>query len=132
LSGAKVTSSQNNNELEINRRITRAYINTRPEVLRLIPHREVPDGTGGTKRTALPPRRPQRFRFIETGASFQIGVRNSETGENRIENQTLLGCSDVEIEVGDEFQWNGDTWRVVEVMFPNGYETRATVTRNGL
>lgn len=110
--------------------ITEGFIATRPVVLTLTPTSNVPDGKGGTKRTPAAPRTPQQMRFVESG-SLRADLRSTETGEQWAQDAMLLAMPDAVIAVGDEFSWDGSTWRVEEVLFPNDYEVRASVVRYG-
>lgn len=114
--------------------VTEGFIGTRPVTLVLTPHEKISDGTGGKKLSALPPRPPQIMRFIEagrTGSTAGAETRPTETGEQWAQQATLLGMPDAAIAEEDTFPWDGATWKVLEVLFPNGYETRATVARYG-
>lgn len=110
--------------------ITEGFINTRPVTLTLTPITKVADGKGGSKRTPGPARSPQVMRFIESG-SLRADLRSTDTGEQWAQDAILLAMPDATIFVNDEFVWDGSTWRVEEVLFPNGYEVRATVLRYG-
>lgn len=110
--------------------VTEGFISTRPVTLTLVPMRKVPDGKGGMKRTASPARPPQIMRFVESG-SLRADLRSTDTGEQWAQDAVLLAMPDAAIEVDDEFEWDGSTWKVEEILFPNGYETRATVLRYG-
>jgi len=110
--------------------VTEGFIATRPVTLTLTPIEKVADGKGGTKRVPADPRTPQVMRFIESG-SLRADLRTTDTGEQWTQDAVLLAMPDAAIAVNDEFEWDGSTWHVEEVLFPNGYEVRATVLRHG-
>lgn len=110
--------------------ITEGFIATRPETIVLTPREEEPDGSGGTRWVDAPPRSPQQMRFVESG-SMRSDARTTEVGEQWAQEAVLLAMPDALIAVNDEFFWDGSTWKVDELMFPNGYEIRATVLRYG-
>lgn len=113
--------------------VTEAFIQTRPVSLTLVPYEKISDGTGGKKLSALPPRAPQQMRFVEKSRTSSTGseTRLTETGEQWAQEAILLSMPDSIIEEEDRFSWDGSTWKVLEVLFPNEYETRATVARYG-
>ena len=110
--------------------ITEGFIATRPETLTLIPIDKVPDGKGGLKRSPGAARSPQTMRFVESG-SLRADLRSTDTGEQWAQDAILLAMPDAQIDIDDEFDWDGSRWKVEEVLFPNGYEIRATVLRYG-
>lgn len=107
--------------------ITRAYVNTRPVSLVLTPYTFDGDGSGGRKKIASSPRPAQVARFLE-GTSSDA---STELGSQYTQSATLMAEPTFEIAVNDEFFWDGSTWRVDAIEFPNGYEIRATVLRYG-
>lgn len=115
-------------ELAVQVAVTEAFIATRPVALTLVPHEKVSDGSGGFRLVPQPPRTPQQMRFVESAGS---DISPTEIGEQFRERATLLGMPDAAIAVNDEFEWDGSTWKVIEMLFPNGYEVRATVARYG-
>lgn len=107
--------------------MTAAFINTRPVDVVLTPYALAGDGQGGKKKTASPPRPPQRVRFVEEA----LGRRVTEIGEQYVQAATILALPDAVIAIDDEFLALGGLWRVDEIQFPNEYEIRATVLRYG-
>lgn len=117
-------------ELAVQIEQTRAFIDSNPVTLELVPHLREPDGKGGKRTTALPPRPPQVLRMVESN-SLRSNRRITEVGEQWEMEATLLGMPDAQVAIDDTFPWNGDEWRVEEISFPNGYEVRASVIRLG-
>lgn len=114
-------------ELAVQTAMTAAYIGTRPVSIILTPYSMLPDGSGGKKRTAAPPRTPQQVRFIEE----TLARRTGEIGEQFVQAAELLCMPEMEIAVNDEFTAMGGLWKVEEIYFPNEWSVRATVLRYG-
>lgn len=118
-------------ELAAQIRQTEAYIATRPVELVLQPHAYQADGTGGRRLVATAGvRQPQTMRFIEP-STMSARDRTTLEGSQYSQEAILLMMPDAEADVNDQFEWDGDTWRVTEVLFPNGWSKRATVLRYG-
>lgn len=117
-------------ELEVQIRLTKAFINTRPETIVLTPYDEASDGAGGRRYVPLPARPPQVVRFVESG-SLRSNIRSTETGDQYEQDSNLIMMPDGQIAVDDRFVWDNSTWRVSDLGFPNDYEIRATVVRYG-
>lgn len=117
-------------ELAVQTRLTETFINSRPVTITLTPITWSKDGSGGRKKTPGPPRTPQVVRFIE-----QVTVRNlsarTDIGSQYVEEATVLLMPDAIIEPNDEFEWDGSTWRVDSLQFPNEWSKRAAVLRYG-
>jgi hypothetical protein len=117
-------------ELAVQTRLTQTFINSRPVTITLTPHTWSKDGSGGRKKTPGPPRTPQVVRFIE-----QVTVRNlsarTDIGSQYAEEATVLMMPDAEVAPNDEFEWDGSTWRVDSLQFPNEWSKRAAVLRYG-
>ena len=109
---------------------TDAFVKTRPETIVLTPYEYVADGSGGKKKTALPARDPQVVRFVEI-VSSRSDRRLTEVGEQYSQMATIIAMPTVVMEPEDEFDWDGDTWHVQEIAFPNEWSLRATVLRYG-
>ena len=60
-----------------------------------------------------------------------MDVRDTELGDQKREDDILLGMPDAEMEVGDVFDYDGDRWTITEFAFDIEYEKRATVIRYG-
>lgn len=118
------------NELDVQIGITKAFINTRPVTLVLIPHAAASDGTGGKRLDPFPDRPPQVCRFVESGSN-RADIRRTETGEQWTQDAVLLMMPDAMVAINDTFEWDGSTWKVDELQFPNEYEVRAVVLRHG-
>lgn len=117
--------------LDVQIRLTRAFIAADPVTITLTPRGLVPDGEGGRTRTALPPREPQVFTLIEPGNSgFQQPI-SDDTGEQYTVEFMLLGDPDVVMERNDVFTHEGENYKIREIMPFNGYERRAVVIRHG-
>jgi len=112
-------------ELRVQIAQTAAFVNTRPVDIVFIPMTMAGDGSGGRKKTASTPRPPQRMRFVEQSDNISA----TEIGSQYSQVATLLGVPVVVMKVNDEFQWDGDTWLVHDIQFPNEWSIRATVLR---
>lgn len=118
--------------LEVNRKITSAFINQFPLTVVLTPTVKVATASGGFTEQPGTPRAPQVMTMIEN--STQSGApepaRASE-GEYREAQHTLLAEWNAQMAVGDTFVLHGKSWEVVETYYENGWERRALVVRRG-
>lgn len=116
-------------ESDVQRRITQAFINTRPVSVSLQPTQRVKTSSGGYRmdRTA-PQRSEQVFRLIEESAPRFAAV--TEDGRQRDQYFILLGAWDAVMAVGDTFTLDGDDWTIDELYPDNGWERRARVIRH--
>lgn len=119
-------------ELNVQRQLTEAFINTMPVDITLIPRTRVSDGMGGYTWSEQSPRTPQTMRLIEYSneATVPEPVLASD-GHQRYVQYELLAKWDAELGIWDHFEYDGDEWEVVEVYFNNGWERRAKVARFG-
>lgn len=116
-------------ELRSQRKITAAFINSAPVEIILTPREMQKTSTGGRKYTEQPPRLPQTFKIVEhTSSASSTRVPGGEEQETEF---TLVGYHDAQIGALDIFTLRGSQWEVTEVLWHNGWETRAEVTRFG-
>lgn len=120
-------------ELEIQRRLTKAYINTMPVQLTLIPRVKIRTPSGGTIYQKQAARQPQIMRFIEYTTHFGEGPEPSPgvDGQQRYSQYELQAEWNAQLEVYDIFEYENDKWEVVELYYNNGWEKRARVARFG-
>lgn len=121
-------------ELSTQRRLTKAFIDTQPVSLALVPRNRVKTPAGGYKFEDQPARAPQVLRLIEPGAYGGPLPRPEITldGVQRTVEFELLGEHDAVIGLYDTFQHPiGIRWEVVNLSFFNGWEQRALVSRIG-
>lgn len=117
-------------ELDVQRRLTRAFIATAPVEVTLIPEVKTATGSGGYTTAPGPARAPQTFKLIEPADSGAEDPVRASTGVSRyISDYMLLGEHDADIDIDDTFVLDGNSYRVVELLHPNGYEARARVAR---
>lgn len=118
-------------ELEVNKRMTRAFIAVRPVTITLTPRTDVADGAGGAVKTNGTARAPQTFSLIEPGGSGYKEPAMTDAGAQYTIDFMLLGEFDAVIAVDDVFTHDGREFKVLSVMPFNGYERRALVVRHG-
>lgn len=116
-------------ELTVQRRITKAFINTMPEAIVLTPRVRVKQTGGGYKWTDGSDRPVQTLRLVEPG-SYPIPVRTVDGIEREVLFM-LLGEYDAAMGVYDVFVHDGAYWEVVFLYKDNGWERRAEVARHG-
>jgi hypothetical protein len=116
-------------EMSIQRKNTKAFIETAPVCVTLIPRERAKQPTGGVKWAELAPREKQTLRLIEP-PSPALPVRTVD-GIQRQVNFILLGEWDAELGVYDIFDLDGHKWEVVQLIHDNGWERRAEVARYG-
>lgn len=120
-------------EVDIQRTLTRAFINTMPVTITLVPRVKVQKPAGGFTWQEQAARDPQVMRLIEPSTVNGIAPNPIVTGdgvERRIE-FTLLGAHDAIIGLYDVFEHAGHEWEVVQVAHPLPWEQRASVARRG-
>lgn len=118
------------NELQIQRDLTRWFIESDPKDIILIPHARVRTASGGSKYEAGSPRVVQRFRVLPR-TDFQKPLF-TEDGKERQIDLTLLGEWDAAMEIGD--QWTdseGQRYEIVEFVPDNRYQRKALVVKHG-
>jgi hypothetical protein len=118
------------NEIDIQRRITLAFIDTAPVILTLIPRVRAKQPTGGFAFQELSPRVPQKMRLIEPLGSLPIMLTGSDGVQRELE-MILLGRWDCDLEKYDVFQYSGRSFEVAQLYHFNGWEQRAEVIRFG-
>ena len=119
-------------ELEINRANTASFIAARPSEIVLTPHTQEKTTVGGYKLIPGEPKSPQTLRVIELGANQSPPILTLTDGKQREASFWLLGMDDADIAINDTWLGeDGRTWRVGDVVRPNGYETRGLVVERG-
>jgi len=106
------------------------YIHTAPVSIILTPVTKVKTGNGSTP-TPGTPRVAQTFKVNEPSDSNRRAPTNAGNGKQRDHDFILVGHHDAAIEVDDRLTLNGKEFEVIELLTPNGYETRALVVRRG-
>jgi PKD repeat protein len=109
-----------------NRRITQAFIDARPSVVKLTPRTRYMLGNGAWKWQNGTPRADQVMRVIEQGPPE---VFTTTDGLQRRIDYVLLAPWDAGLAKGDVFPYDGDTIEVIETYHNNGYEIRAACER---
>jgi hypothetical protein len=112
-------------ELDVQRRLTVAFIRTQPLVVVLTPRERVKQLTGGFIWRELAVRPPQTMRLVEPGPPM-MSTRASE-GEVLSLSWMLLGEWDAVMGLHDIFRLNGNLWEVLGLYPFNGWERRAEV-----
>lgn len=120
----------NERELAVQRRLTKAFIDTAPVALQLVPRVKNRKPSGGFAWEEQPPRSSQVFKLIEPG-TIPLPIRTVDGVQREVEFE-LLGVHDAVIGQHDVFSHGGHRWEVLEVAFPNGWEQRALVARYGV
>jgi len=117
-------------EQDVQRRLTKAFINTAPVQLELVPRAKVKQATGGSKWQTLAPRAPQIMRFVEPSSAPDPVV--TADGIEREVAFLLIAEYDAELGVYDVFETDdGRWWEVIQLLHENGWERRAVVARHG-
>jgi hypothetical protein len=119
-------------EIETQRRLTLAFIDTAPVMIDLIPRVRAKQPTGGFAFQTLSPRGPQKMRLIES--SFVGGLPVLLTGSDGVEREMqmiLLGRWDCDLEKYDIFDYSGQSFEVAGLYHFNGWEQRAEVIKFG-
>ena len=118
-------------ELDAQRKITHAFIMSKPLELIITPRTRTVTDAGGWTYVATADRDAQNFLLIETMRQELATPTSSLDGVERKYDFMLLGEYDAIIAVGDTFTYDGDTHEVIETLFDLQYEVRAKVTRHG-
>lgn len=119
-------------DLLLQRHLTAAFINMKPDTIEFIPRLREKKPAGGYVLVEQPPRNPQVVSFIETSA--QGGwPRPTVTldGVERVAEMQIVAAWDAEIEIHDVFAHQGKWWEVIGVFYDNGYEKRVLVSGRG-
>jgi hypothetical protein len=116
-------------EIDIQRRLTVAFIDSRPVMIDLVPRVRAKQPTGGFAFQELAPRGPQKMRLIEP-SGLPILLSGSDGVQRELE-MILLGRWDCDLEKYDVFNYSGQSYEVAQLYFFNGWEQRAEVIRFG-
>jgi hypothetical protein len=116
--------------LDVNRRLTRQFIEVAPVTIELIPV-AVAQSAGGRDEVMQTPRAPQVFTLLEPGDSGHRDKVTMVDGSQLTIEYLLLGEWDAQMADGDRFIHDGRKYKLVHVMPENGYERRAMVIRHG-
>jgi hypothetical protein len=119
-------------ELDVQRSLTKAFINTMPVQVVLQPRVRTRTASGGWVWTPGPPRPVQTMRLVEPSTVNNVAPRpvQAQDGQERKIDFFLLGEWDATIGLYDTFTYQGYTWEVIELAHDNGYEQRAAVARH--
>lgn len=120
-------------ELDVQKRLTTAFINTAPVTVTLQPRTKGRTSSGGFVWQKGVPRQPQVMRLIEVNSTVGVAPEPTLTadGQQREMKMILLGEWDAVIGQNDTFEAVGYHWEVVELAHFNGWERRAQVVRIG-
>jgi hypothetical protein len=118
--------------LEVNRRLTSAFIAQLPTVLVLTPRTTTKLPAGGTKLVDGAPRPAQTMTLIEQSslAGQPTPTRTLDGVERRVEFEIVAEWN-AAIARYDVFTYQGKEWEVIDLFFDNGYEKRALVASRG-
>lgn len=116
-------------ELNVQRRMTTAFIRTQPVEIVLKPRELREQPSGGTKWADLEPRPSQTLRLVEPSNPARP-IRTADGIEREVEFM-LLGEHTADIGVYDVFEHAGGRWEVIFLYHFNGWERRAEVARHG-
>jgi hypothetical protein len=121
-------------EIEMNRSLTRLFIEMDPTDIVLIPRSTVRTPTGGTRTIDDDPRDLQRVKLIyggNTGAG-RAGIVDTGDGRERQFSYVMVMNWDAQVQPGDHFTDPADQqWEVEEVLPLNGYEVKALLRSYG-
>lgn len=120
-------------ELTVQRKLTKAFIDTKPIELVLRPRVRAETPSGGFRWEDGQPRPAQTLRIVEPSTHVNLAPepRRTNDGEQRKIEFLLLGEWDAVIGQDDTFTYQGREWQVVELAYDNGWEQRASVARYG-
>lgn len=118
-------------ELAANRRITKAFIETAPIEVALVPRVKIPQPSGGSKWGRAAPRDVQRLRLVEPSSARSTAPVRAIDGIDRVIEFMLIGEHDAEIGLYDVFTHDGAEWEVLYAHPFNGWERRVEVARRG-
>jgi len=120
------------NELRLNIKQTKAFIDANPILLRLVPRIRVNSGSGSTLQDQ-PARPEQTFRLIDQTRTSgpEPGTVQTGDGQQRKVEFQLLGNPDAVIGVYDYWIDGQTRYEVGNLIFRNPYEVRAQVVRYG-
>jgi hypothetical protein len=116
-------------EIDIQRKMTLAFIDTMPVIITLVPRIRTKMATGGFAFQTLSPREPQKMRLVEP-SGLPILLTGSDGVQREME-LMLLGRWDADLEKYDIFDLEGRSYEVAQLYQSNGWEQRAEVIRFG-
>ena len=119
-----------NDEIDVQRKMTLAFIDTAPVMIDLIPRARAKQPTGGFAFQELSPRGPQKMRLIEPLGGLPVLLTGSDGAQRELE-MILLGRWDCDLEKYDIFDYSGRAYEVAQLYHFNGWEQRAEVIRFG-
>jgi hypothetical protein len=118
-------------ELNVQRKLTKAFIDTMPRSLVLTPRTRSTTIAGGYVYVLGTPKPAQVLRLVEADRGQLEDPIRTQDGLERSNAYMLLGEWDADIEVDDIFTFEGDDFTVIQMYYDNGWEIRAKVTRHG-
>jgi hypothetical protein len=119
-------------EIRINRKLTKAFIDSDPTQLELVPTEETRTASGATVAVDLDPRPVQTFRLIPMASTERPVTSGQSGGQQRRYDFTLLGEWNCEMQEGDHWTDEvGQKWLIDSVVSNNGYERKGMVTSYG-
>ena len=118
-------------EHDVQRELTRWFIDTDPIEIALVPYERIRVSNGGFQLVAQTPRAIQRLRLCEVDSVFAGELRRTDDGIQRDLTLTLLGMWDAIIQPYDRFTHDDAQWEVLSDLRYNNWERRATVVRRG-
>lgn len=119
-------------ELDVNRRLTKAFIDRLPLEVVLVPRTRTRTASGGFALVEGPARDPQIMTLIESGTvDGTPRPVAAQDGVDRVIDFTLLGEWDAQLARYDTFTHQGKDWEIIDLFHDNGYERRALVSRRG-
>ena len=121
-----VPATPNAAELAIQRSLTHQFILANPSVVVLVPRTRIRQANGGYRQMNGPARESQVMRLIEQAPPSVVTL---EDGTQRSLDYVLLADWNAQVAKGDVFSYEDDSLLVVELYHFNGYEIRASVTR---
>ncbi len=122
----------NDELLEVQRELTRMFIDVNPVTLELAETTRVETDSGGYVQRIVGMRDPQVFTIIEPGDSLDRDPIRAADGFSRImPDYVLLGEWDAEMALDDLFMYEGSEFKITQMMHENKWERRARVERYG-
>lgn len=117
-------------QVNLQRQLTKVFIDLDPTVIRLIPRGIVRDASGADMTVDLPARPPQTFKLVQQTNTVTGGVH--ETGDGRQRQTEYVLVAEYNAVVGVDDYWQdaeGTRWEVVGRVDDNGYELKFGVRR---
>lgn len=125
------------NEIRVNRKLTKAFIDSSPTQIELIPTLETRTASGAVTLTDEAPRPIQVFRLIpmshtERPDGSTSGFTGAGNGVQRKYDFTLMGEWNSDMREGDHWTDEvGQHWQIDSVISHNGYERKGMVMSYG-